>query len=502
MIVLLMGVTGAGKTTIGSLLARQLGWEFVDADSFHSPENVEKIRQGIALSDADRAPWLRAIRDAILKWIAERKNVVLACSALKREYREELVVGPEVKVVYLDRINVGFAALQMQKQFGFSDAVYGLGAGVFFAGYFFFQVPSNLALARVGPRRWIAALMVVWGAISSAMIFIRGPRSFYALRFLLGAAEAGFFPGMILYLKNWFPARARAKAVALFMTAGPIAGVVGGPISGALLGLHSQHISGWQWLFLIEGLPAVLLGIVVFMFLTDYPEAAAWLNDKERACLIEVLNREQESDPRNAALAEVFSAFSNWKIWLLIIVYFGATTCAYGLSLWLPNLIHNVSKAGNFGIGLLSTIPYIATAVAMVLVGMHSDRTGERRWHLALSAFSGAIGLWCAAFATSTVPQTAFLSLALLSAFSMMGPFWKTPTALLSGTAAAAGIALINSFGNLGGFFGPYVIGVVRNATGDFRGGLIIAGAMLAVSGGVAIAVSEISTAKKHMSKA
>jgi len=362
---------------------------------------------------------------------------------------------------------------------------------VFFAGYFFFQVPSNLALARVGPRRWIAALMVVWGAISSAMVLISGPRSFYALRFLLGAAEAGFFPGMILYLKNWFPARARARAVALFMTAGPIAGVVGGPISGALLGLHSQHISGWQWLFLIEGLPAVLLGILVFGFLTDYPEAADWLNDGERACLIEVLSREQESR-LGPAPREVFSAFTNRKIWLLIIVYFGATTCTYGLSLWLPNLIHNVSKAGNFGIGLLSTIPYIATAVAMVLVGVHSDRTGERRWHLALSAFSGAIGLWCAAFATSTVPQIVFLSLALLSAFSMMGPFWATSTALLSGTAAAAGIALINSFGNLGGFFGPYVIGVVRNATGDFRGGLIIAGAMLAVSGGLAIAVSEI----------
>jgi len=296
---------------------------------------------------------------------------------------------------------------------------------------------------------------------------------------------------MILYLKNWFPARARAKAVALFMTAGPIAGVVGGPISGALLGLHSQHISGWQWLFLIEGLPAVLLGIVVLVFLTDYPEAADWLNNEERACLIEVLNREQESDPRPAP-QEVFSAFANWKIWLLIIVYFGATTCTYGLSLWLPNLIHNVSKVGNFGIGLLSTIPYLATAVAMVLVGVHSDRTGERRWHLALSAFSGAIGLWCAAFATSTVPQIVFLSLALLSGFSMMGPFWATSTALLSGTAAAAGIALINSFGNLGGFFGPYVIGVVRNATGDFRGGLVIAGAMLAVSGGLAIAVSEI----------
>src|SRR5438034_746446 len=497
MIILVMGVTGAGKTTIGSLLAQQLDWEFVDADSFHSPENVEKIRQGIALSDADRAPWLRAIRDAILKWIAERKNVVLACSALKREYREERVVGPEVKVVYL-KGSFELISSRLRARHGHFAPEKLLGSQV----EAWEEPVDAVSVAVSGGSVGVAAVMVVWGAISSAMVLISGPRSFYALRFLLGAAEAGFFPGMILYLKNWFPARARARAVALFMTAGPIAGVVGGPISGALLGLHSQHISGWQWLFLIEGLPAVLLGIVVLVFLTDYPEAADWLNDEERACLIEILKSEQEPPSRNAALAEVFSAFSNWKIWLLIIVYFGATTCAYGLSLWLPNLIHNVSKAGNFGIGLLSTIPYIATAVAMVLVGVHSDRTGERRWHLALSAFGGAIGLWCAAFATSTLPQIVFLSLALLSAFSMMGPFWATSTSLLSGTAAAAGIALINSFGNLGGFFGPYVIGVVRNATGDFRGGLVIAGAMLAVSGGVAIAVSEISPAEKHMSKA
>jgi len=404
-------------------------------------------------------------------------------------------------VAYLDRINVGFAALQMQKQFGFSDAVYGLGAGMFFAGYFFFQVPSNLALSRVGPRRWIAALMVVWGMVSSAMVFINGPRSFYALRFLLGAAEAGFFPGMILYLRNWFPARARAEAVALFMTAGPIAGVVGSPISGALLGLHSQHVSGWQWLFLIEGTPAVLLGVVVFAFLTDHPESANWLNGGERGRLIAALKRDRDSHPE-AGQREIFSAFTNWKIWVLIIVYFGATTCSYGLSLWLPNLIRNVSKADNFGIGLLSAIPYVATAVAMVLVGMHSDRTGERRWHLALPAVGGAVGLWGVGFATSMAAQIAFLSLALLSAFSMMGPFWAVANALLGGTAAAAGIALINSFGNLGGFLGPYIIGLLRNATGEFKGGLLAVGAMMALSGGLAIVVGGVKPARKRLREA
>jgi MFS transporter, ACS family, tartrate transporter len=391
-------------------------------------------------------------------------------------------------VAYLDRINVGFAALEMQQQLGFNDAVYGLGAGMFFAGYFFFQVPSNLVLARVGARRWIAVIMMVWGLISASMVFVNAPRSFYGLRFLLGAAEAGFFPGMILYLKNWFPTAARAQAVALFMTAGPLAGVVGGPISGALLGIRTNHLAGWQWLFLIEGLPAVLMGSTVLAFVSDCPEDAPWLNEEERVWLAETLERERQLAP-DPNKKDVLAAFRNLNIWLLTLVYFGVTTCTYGLSLWLPNLIRSVSGTSNFVVGLLSTIPYIATAIAMVLAARHSDRTGERRWHLAASAFVGTIGLWSAAYARSTSSEIATLSLALLAAYSTMGPFWATAAGLMSETSAAAGIALINSFGNLGGFFGPSMLGFVRNATGGFRGGLLFTGVMLILSGGVALAV-------------
>jgi len=366
--------------------------------------------------------------------------------------------------------------------------VYGLGAGIFFAGYFFFQVPSNLALARVGARKWIAVIMVLWGTVSAAMIFIATPRSFYLLRFLLGATEAGFFPGMILYLRRWFPSAARARAVALFMTAGPLAGVVGGPLSGALLGVHAANLAGWQWLFLIEGLPAILLGGVVLAYLPDRPEIAPWLTSDERAWLTGELAREQNAHPA-ASKREVFAAFTHGRVWLLVLVYLGDTTCTYGVGLWLPTLIRSVSGVSNFIIGLLSAIPYIATAIAMVLVGMHSDHTRERRWHLAGSAFAGAFGLVCAAYSTSTAATIIFLSLTLLSGFSLMGPFWATSTELLTETSAVAGIALINSFGNLGGFLGPYTIGLVRTWTGSFRGGLLAVATLLGISGVMALLV-------------
>ncbi len=388
-------------------------------------------------------------------------------------------------VAYLDRINVGFAVLQMKGQLGFSDEVYGLGAGIFFAGYFFFQVPSNLALARVGARKWIAVIMVLWGAISASMIFVGTPRGFYLLRFLLGAAEAGFFPGMILYLRRWFPSGARASAVALFMTAAPLAGVIGGPISGLLLGVRIAHLRGWQWLFLMEGLPAILLAGVVLAFLTDRPEIASWLTEKERGWLVEQLAHEEK--PLPGASRHVFAAFASVRVWILVVVYLGETTAAYGVGLWLPSLLRNVSTTSNLGIGLLSAIPYLATMVAMVLVATHSDRTRERKWHLAGSAFACAIGLGCAAYSTSTTADVVFLSLTLMAAFSMNGPFWATTTEMLSATSAAAGIALINSFGNLGGFLGPYTIGLVRTWTGSFRGGLLAVGGVLVLSGVLAV---------------
>jgi ACS family tartrate transporter-like MFS transporter len=378
----------------------------------------------------------------------------------------------------------------MQSQLGFNEQVIGLGAGIFFAGYFFFQVPSNLALARVGARKWIAVIMVVWGTISACMLLVHSPRSFYALRFLLGAAEAGFFPGMILYLRQWFPAQARAHAVALFMTAGPLSGVVGGPLSGAILGLHLANLAGWQWLFLLEGLPAVLLGGIVLALLDDRPEVAPWLSAEERSWLMDELARERHTHP-DASRPKVFGALTQVKVWLLVLVYMGLTTCTYGLSIWLPSLIRSVSVSSNFMIGVLSAIPYLATAVAMVVVGTHSDRTSERKWHLAGSAFVGALGVAGAAYSTSTAASIAFLSVALLAGFSMIGPFWATCTTLLSESAAAAGIALINSFGNLGGFLGPYTIGLVRTWTGSFRAGLLVVGVVIGLSGVLALLAYE-----------
>ena len=399
-------------------------------------------------------------------------------------------------VAYLDRINVGFAALQMQQDLGLSDAVYGLGAGIFFAGYFLFQVPSNLVLLRVGARRWIATLMVAWGFISAAMALAQGPRSFYALRFLLGCAEAGFFPGVILYLKTWFPAGARARTVARFMTAAPLSGVIGGPVSGALLDFHPKiGLAGWQWMFLLEGIPAVLLGLAASVYLIDRPDDANWLTLGERGWLRQKLESESPSAAASgAALGSpapwgALNALRLWQIWILAFVYFGSNTVSYGMSLWLPKLIQSLGTLSNLEIGVVSAIPYVVAAIVMVIVGLHSDRTGERRWHTAGPAFLGAAAMGAAAFVHSVAPAVALISVAVLGVFSMMGPFWAMPSSLLSLTTAAAGIAFINSVGNLGGFFGPYIIGQLRNSTGEFGGGLLAVASALAVSGALALAV-------------
>jgi MFS transporter, ACS family, tartrate transporter len=384
---------------------------------------------------------------------------------------------------YLDRINVSFAALQMQRELHFNDAVYGFGAGLFFVGYFCFQVPSNVILQRVGARRWIALLMVVWGFISTSMLLVRTVPGFYELRFVLGAAEAGFFPGVILYLRNWFPEWTRARTVARFMTAAPLAGVIGSPVSGALLNLNQRWgLSGWQWLFLMEGLPAILLGVVVWIYLTDHAQEAHWLAEEERTWLLEALNPKSHAAGSSTPTG-VFEALRDVRMWMLAFVYFGLTTVMYGIGLWLPTLIHSISGVGNLGIGFLSAIPYVAAAVSMVIVGMHSDHTHERRWHTALPAFVGAVALVLVAYSTSVGVSVAAISVALLTTFSSMGPFWAMPTAILSGTAAAVGIALINSVGNLGGLAGPWVIGAIKRATGAFQGGLLVVAAGLVVSG-------------------
>ncbi len=393
-------------------------------------------------------------------------------------------------VAYIDRINIGFAALQMQGQLGFSDAVYGAGAGMFFAGYLFFQIPSNWVLERVGPRRWIAFLLLAWGIVSSSMMFIRGIDSFYALRFLLGVAEAGFFPGMIFYLRTWFPSEARARAVAIFMTASPMAGVIGGPLSGALLNMHNiGGLAGWQWMFLLEGIPAMLLSGIVLVYLSESPQTAQWLTESQRDWLIRTLEDEQRSAVPVASTSKL-EVLKIGAVWMLALIYFGMNTTVYGVSFWLPKLIRSQSNMGTFQIGLLTALPYVVTAVAMVLVGLRSDRTGERRWHVATCALLGAVALVTAAYSSSFIPMFIGVGLAALMANSMYGPYWAMPTALLPRALAATGIALINSLGNTGGAFGPYMIGLLRTESGAFRGGLLVLALWLVIAAITTLALS------------
>lgn len=404
-------------------------------------------------------------------------------------------------VAYLDRINVSYAVLQMRGQLGLSDRVYGRAAGMFFAGYFFFQVPSNLILDKVGVRRWISALMVAWGVISCFMIFIRGPVSFYGMRFLLGAAEAGFFPGMILYMKRWFPARARARAVAWFMTANPLAGLFGSPISGALLGIHSASLAGWQWMFLIEGTPAILLGLTVLVTLPERPDDARWLRDDERDWLQARLAEEgtEESAPNWGSVWEVVFSL---RIWMLALVYFAVPTTMYGVTLWLPSVIRALSGLSYVWTGIVAALPFAVAVVLSVLGGIHSDRTGERRWHTAIPAFTGAAALLIAGYGSSPALVIACFGLSMACAQTMSGPFWALATSRLEGLSAPAGIAVINSLANLGGYFGPDIIGLFRTVNGGFRGGLLAIGATLIMSGSMALALGRASAPKGAAGKA
>ncbi|OFW37160.1 MAG: hypothetical protein A3J29_01675 [Acidobacteria bacterium RIFCSPLOWO2_12_FULL_67_14b] len=392
-------------------------------------------------------------------------------------------------VAYLDRVNVGFAALDMNRELGFSAAVYGFGSGIFFLSYTLLEVPSNLILARVGARLWIARIMLTWGLVSTAMVFVNGAALFYVLRFLLGAAEAGFFPGLIYYLTHWFPARERARAVALFMTATAMAGVIGAPISSALLRMHGAlGLSGWQWLFIIEGLPAVLLAPVVLKRLTERPEDAAWLSADERGWLSNEMAREREqTDGMHLTFG---AALRSGRLWLLTFPYFCIVIAFYGVSFWLPQIVQATGTLSSATVVLLSAIPYAAAAIGMVIVGVHSDRTGERRWHVA-----GPMLLGAAAFVmTVLAPQTLAMSLITLSIaafgiWSTLGPYWTLPPAMLRGTAAAGGIAIVNSVGNLGGFVGPLAVGWVRDATGTFSSGLLMLAATLVIGAAVVLLI-------------
>ena len=357
---------------------------------------------------------------------------------------------------YIDRVNVGFAKLQMQQDLGITDAVYGAGAGIFFIGYFFFEVPCNMALQKIGAKYWLGPIMIVWGVVSAGTMFVKTAHQFYAVRFLLGLVESGFFPGVILYLTFWFPSKYRAKMIAAFMTAIPLSGVIGGPISGLILEKATAlgGLRGWQWLYIVEAVPSILAGIVTMFFLQDGPLKAKWLNDRERSLLAKRLD-EEESGKLSATPGHhsMVDAFRSKQVWLLCAVYFGFVMGNYGLSFWLPQIVKETITKDSLQIGLLTAIPWAAAAISMVVVGHHSDQTGERRWHIALTGIAGAI-----AFAVSALPGISgamglvALTVATAGTACAFSTFWALPTALLSGTAASVGIAWVNSVGNLAGY--------------------------------------------------
>ncbi len=385
-------------------------------------------------------------------------------------------------VAYLDRVNLGFAGNGLQRDLGLDNTALGLGGSLFFFGYFLFEIPSNLILHKVGARIWIARIMIVWGIISMAMSFVVGKWSFYAMRVLLGLGEAGFFPGIVLYLTYWVPARERAKTGALFMVAAPVAMAIGAPLSGALLKLDGAlGMKGWQWLFIVEGFPAVILGLITLKYLTSRPEEATWLTREEKDWLSAELERERALKPEQGH-APLRESMLNPKIWLLCLFYFFNTTVTYGIFLWLPRIVESVSGLKDFKLGLLTSSTLIPAIAGMILVGAHSDKTGERKWHTAACAITAAIGLVLAANAgTSTVLLVLSLAICNLGQRSVQGVFWSIPPAFLGGAAAAAGIAFINSVGNLGGQVGPWLMGWLKDTTGGYsRGLLILAGVLVA----------------------
>ncbi|NMB73410.1 MAG: MFS transporter [Bacteroidales bacterium] len=396
-------------------------------------------------------------------------------------------------IAYIDRINVGFAKLQLQEVLGVDDrvfgSVYGLGAGLFFIGYFLFEVPSNLILQRVGAKIWIARIMIVWGVISASMIFIGSKTGFYLVRFLLGIAEAGFYPGMILYLTYWFPDKERAHTVALFATGTVVAGIVGSPLSGAILELNGfSGLEGWQWLFLLEGIPAVLMGLVVILVLPDRPLKAKWLSPEEKEWIQSRLD-EEAFQSRGRVHLRLSEVFISGRIWLLCFIYFLLTLGIYGYEMWLPSIIKEFYKQSYSVVGLINSIPYLVSVVVMLLIGYHSDKTGERRWHVAIAAFAAAAGFGLSAWLQNPYLAMIALMASLVGLKSAMGPFWALSTTFLGGTAAAGGIALINSVGNLGGFAGPTLVGVMNDRTGNIEMSLWILGGALLLMGILVLAI-------------
>ncbi len=383
---------------------------------------------------------------------------------------------------HLDRINIGFAKMQMSQDLHLSDTVYGLGAGLFFIAYALFGVPSNLMLDRVGPRRWIACLMVVWGLLSTSMLLIESSSAFYLLRFALGAAEAGFFPGILVYLNRWYPAGRRAQVTALFAVAVPLAGVVGGPVSGAILAfMHDTGgLRGWQWMFLLEGAPVVLLGLVVLAVLPEHFERVSWLDEQQKATLRAQFGEEEQRKP----VTSFGAIFASRALWLLVAVYCAVMLAVNTLAFWMPSLIHSAGVASDASVGLLSAVPYVAGCVFMLACGRSSDRQRERRWHLCVPLLMAAIGIAIAAIAPEqALPVMAGLVLAGMGASAALPMFWQLPPAFLNARTQAAGIALISSLGSIASFFTPYFIGWVRDTTHSASLALYVLAVFIALGG-------------------
>ncbi|MBY0523793.1 MAG: MFS transporter [Gemmataceae bacterium] len=385
----------------------------------------------------------------------------------------------------LDRANVSFARLTMQAALGMSDTVFAFGTGLFYCGYLLFEVPSNLILRRTGARVWIARIMMTWGLVSCATMFVTGPGSFFTVRILLGVAEAGFFPGIILYLTYWFPARERARAVSRFMAANALGAIINYPISGAIMEHLDQvgGLHGWQWVFLLEGIPSVLMGVLVLFYLTDRPEQAAWLTEDERSWLAERMSEEEQYREKRHG-ADLWRTAGDPRVWLLILVYFTVACGANGSSFYMPELVSNRFPDQNkLEVGLIATLPSICALIGMLVNGALSDRTGKRSLHVAGAALLGAAGWALAAVADSPMLGLIGLCLAQTGTMSMLPPFWSLPTSFLSGAALAGGIALINSVANVGGLAGPSVLGLIRDQTGGLTAGLLALAATMAVGG-------------------
>lgn len=393
-------------------------------------------------------------------------------------------------VNYLDRTNVAMAKLRMLGDTGISEAAYGLGAGLFFIGYFIFEVPSNLILERVGARIWIARIMISWGVVSAAMMLVRGPLSFFALRFILGVAEAGFFPGIVLYLTYWVPNARRSGALAAFLTSTAVSGIIGNPLAGVLMkmdGLDNLH--GWQWLFLLEGIVPIVLGFITLALLPDRPGDAGWLSPEQRQWLQEELDRDGGSAHPHHHVAQLTHALADARLWMLSLLYFLLIMGLYGFVYWAPSIIKSVSKLTDLQIGMISAVPYLVAAVTMVIIGHHADRHHERRWHVAICALlaAGGVALLSQCHTLGSVVTT--MCIATIGIFGSLGPFWALSTRFLRGTAAAGGIAIVNSIGALAGFVSPYVIGWTKDRYHTFTIGLLIVAASLACGAALVLCV-------------